>query len=185
VRFWTIVTFAILAAWIVGGLKLSPLNRSEWVLLTLGLTQVPPAAALVVVAWLFVLAWRGRNSLESTSYWRFNLLQLALVALTFVSLAILAVAIGEGLLGQPEMFIVGNNSTQTHLNWFQPRSGPELPETRVVSISVWFYRLLMLFWALWLAAALLRWLQWGWQQFSHAGYWRRRPTKVPVQPLRA
>jgi hypothetical protein len=43
----------------------------------------------------------------------------------------------------------------------------------VISISVWFYRLLMLAWALWLAAALLRWLHWGWSQFSHGGGWKR------------
>jgi hypothetical protein len=178
VRFWSILVFAVLAAWIVGGLPHSPLSRIEWVLLTLGLTQVHPASALIVVGWLFILAWRGRHSLGSMRTGLFNLLQIALVTLTLASLAILIAAVGEGLLGHPEMFILGNNSTRTHLNWFQPRSGPQLPETHVVSISVWFYRLLMLVWALWLAAALLRWLQWGWQQFSHDGYWRRRPARA-------
>jgi hypothetical protein len=31
----------------------------------------------------------------------------------------------------------------------------------------------MLVWALWLAFALLKWLQWGWQSFSAGGYWKR------------
>jgi len=50
-----------------------------------------------------------------------------------------------------------------------------LPEPRVISVSIWFYRLLMLAWALWLAASLLRWLQWGWAQLNHRGFWRWKP----------
>jgi len=53
----------------------------------------------------------------------------------------------------------------------------------VVSISVWFYRYAMLFWALWLALALLRWLKWGWQQFTHGGGWKHAPRKSPPQPI--
>jgi hypothetical protein len=61
------------------------------------------------------------------------------------------------------------------LNWFEPRATTELPEPMIISISVWFYRLLMLFWALWLASALLRWLVSGWKQFSYGGGWRHKP----------
>ena len=83
------------------------------------------------------------------------------------------------------MFIVGNNSSRTYLQWFQPREGPQLPEPYIISISVWFYRLLMLFWALWLAVALLRWLKWGWTQFSHGGGWRRVLQQRAMSPLAA
>jgi hypothetical protein len=69
------------------------------------------------------------------------------------------------------------------LNWFQPRGGLVLPEPRIVSISVWFYRLLMLAWALWLATALIRWLKWGWDQFgSGGGYWKAVPKKKKTPP---
>jgi hypothetical protein len=34
------------------------------------------------------------------------------------------------------------------------------------------YRLGMLLWALWLASALLGWLNWGWGCFSEGGLWR-------------
>jgi hypothetical protein len=71
------------------------------------------------------------------------------------------------------MFIVGNDSSRTNLNWFQPRTGAELPAAYIVSVSVWFYRVLMLVWALWLATALLRWLQTGWNAFSNGGCWKR------------
>ena len=185
VRFWIVLVSAILVAMALGSVSLSPLRRFEWVLLALGLTQVHVAAAMLVVVWLFLLAWRGKQDPEQVRYWQFNLLQVALGILTVVVLGIFIVVVGEGLLGNPDMFIVGNNSSRTYLNWFQPRAGLELPEPYIVSISVWFFRLLMLVWALWLAWALLRWLQTGWSAFSHGGCWKlatRSPTPPPAEP---
>jgi hypothetical protein len=173
VRFWTILACAILAALALGSVPQSPLRRLEWVLLAVGLTQVHVAAAMWVVGWLFLLTWRGKQEPDRMRAWRFDLLQVGLVLITLVALGILIVVVSKGLLGSPEMFIVGNGSSQTLLHWYQGRVGPELPNPYVVSISVWFYRLLMLAWALWLAAALLRWLRWGWVQFSAGGGWRR------------
>lgn len=173
VRFWTIVVCAVLAALVLGSLPQSPLGRVAWVLLALGLTQVHVAAALLVVAWFFVLVLRGRMQTDEMGPWRFDFLQLALAALTLVVLGILVVAVGEGLLGNPEMFIVGNDSYPGYLRWFQPSGGTTLPEPQVVSVSVWWYRLLMLLWALWLAAALLTWLKWAWAQFTHGGAWKK------------
>lgn len=183
VRFWTILVVAILVALALGSISISPLGRIEWILLMIGLTQVHLVAALIVVAWLFLLAWRGQKDLQQVSTSEFNLIQTAIVPITLLALAILVAVVGEGLLGSPEMFIVGNGSSRTYLNWYQPRVGLELPEPSIVSISVWFYRLLMLFWALWLAAALLRWLKWGWSQYSHGGYWKSDVRKPPVAQL--
>ena len=181
VRFWTILAVAILAAIALGSVPLSPLRHWEWVLLMIGLTQVHLVAAMMVVGWLFLLAWRGNEGAVDMRRWTHNLLQIGIVLLTLVALGVLMVVVGEGLLGNPDMFIVGNGSSRTFLSWFQPRTGLELPQPYVISISVWFYRLLMLFWALWLATALLRWLSWGWKQFSSGGAWRKRPAREPIQ----
>ena len=175
VRFWTILVVAVLAAFALASLPNSPLSRFQWVLLAIGLTQVHLLAAMTVVGWLFLLAWRGKLTTESKG---FNSIQVLIVCLTFLSLTVLVFVVGAGLLGDPRMFIIGNGSYRTYLQWFQPRTGPELPTTSVISISVWFYRLLMLFWALWLAQALLRWLSWGWNQFSTGGIWSK--TTKPV-----
>ncbi|MCP4786397.1 MAG: hypothetical protein GY878_22890 [Fuerstiella sp.] len=179
VRFWTIVASAILVALVLGSVSLSPLRRIEWVLLALGLTQVHISAAMLVVGWLFLLAWRSKREPGQMGFWRFNLLQLLLVFLTFIVMGIFIVVVGEGLLGNPDMFIVGNGSSRTSLNWFQPRIGLDMPEPHIISISVWYYRLLMLFWALWLATALLRWLHNGWNAFSNGGCWKPRARKQP------
>lgn len=181
VRFWTILATALLIAWLLGSHPRSPLSRLEWMLLAIGLTQVHVAAGLMVVAWLFLLAYRGRQERTGKRVWLFNLGQIGIVALTFIVLGVFVVVVRAGLLGSPEMFIVGNGSTRTTLHWFQPRTGTELPVGRIVSVSVWFYQLLMLLWALWLAASLLRWLKWGWTQFAKNGVWRTR-SKIAVGP---
>lgn len=181
VRFWTILLVSILAAWVLGSLALSPLRRIEWMLLAVGLTQVHFVAALVAVGWFFLLAWRGTDQAAKLGRWCFNPLQIMLVPLTVITLGVFVSAVREGLLGNPEMFIRGNGSSRTMLQWFQPRGADTLPEPAILSVSVWYYRLLMLAWALWLAAALIRWLKWGWGKFSHNGCWKRGPKNEGVQ----
>ena len=152
-------------------------------LLAIGLTQVPLPAAMLVVGWLFLLAWRQRLKIEHTGVWGFNLLQILLVLLTFGVLGIFVAVVGEGLLGSPQMFIVGNQSYGNYLHWFLPRSGSELPQPWILTVSVWYYRLLMLVWALWLALSLLRWLRLGWLAFTAGGSWRRRKTEPQAANL--
>jgi hypothetical protein len=183
VRFWGILLGSLLAAWVLGRLCRSPLKTHEWMLLAVGLTQIPLPGALVVVGWLFVLAWRGAPSFPRLPNWLHNTLQ-GLLAL--VSLGVLGIFIGivaAGLLGSPEMFISGNDSTRTLLGWYQARCEGALPQPGCLSISVWWYRLLMLLWALWLAASLIRWLAWGWRQFNAGGCFLRSPKAPKPPPL--
>jgi hypothetical protein len=180
VRFWVILVTALLLAIALACHPLSPLKHYEWGLLAIGLTQVHVIAGLIVIAWFFILCWRGRTLPASINYVAFNLLQMFLVFLTFVVLAIFIFVVGAGLLGSPEMFILGNGSYRNHLNWFEPDSGAALSQPRVISISVWYYRLLMLVWALWLANALIRWLKFGWRSFTFEGSWRHAREKIVV-----
>jgi hypothetical protein len=181
VRFWTVLICSLLAAWALGRVKETPLKSHEWMLLALGLTQVPLPAALCVVFWLFALALRGKAVDMQT--WTFNLFQLVLIALTVIALGVFIAVVAEGLLGNPEMFIAGNGSNRTMLNWYQARSGDLLPTPSCVTVSIWWYRLLMLAWALWLAASLLRWLRWGWGQFSTGGCFRAGVKKTTPPPI--
>ena len=182
VRFWSILICALVAAWVLGRISLSPLRSMEWMLLAIGLTQVPLPAALVVIGWLCFLAWRGRASFLQLPAWGFNLLQLFLIALTAGTLVVFVAVVAEGLLGDPEMFILGNGSNRTLLRWYQARSDVTLPGPRFASVSIWWYRFLMLAWALWLAASLIRWLRWAWNQFSGGGCFRRMGRKALTPP---
>ena len=180
VRFWGILICALLAALALGRMARSPLKTAEWMLLVIGLTQVPLPAGLAVVGWLFFVTWRGGEGFQRLSRYSYNVLQIFLILLTVAALVILIAAVGEGLLGRPEMFIAGNDSTATELHWFKARSDDWLPHCRCVSISIWWYRLFMLIWALWLAMALIRWLQRGWKNFGSGGYFHHKPKQAPA-----
>lgn len=189
VRFWGILIVSILAARLLSGINLSPLRTGSWVLLIIGLSQVHLACALVVVAWLFFLSWRGRESFQSLSNTNYNILQVVLVLITLATLGIFIAVVAAGLLGRPEMFIVGNNSTSGSLLWYQARTQGTLPQPTCLSVSIWWYRLLMLAWALWLATSLIGWLKWAWQQFNCGPLIRRSaepqsqpPTPPPLKP---
>lgn len=187
VRFWGILLGSLITAWLLGRLANSPLRSIEWMLLVIGLTQIPLPLALVVVGWLFFLAWCGNESFLRLWPPGYNLLQVFLIVLTLVVIGIFVAIVAEGLLGSPEMFIRGNDSTRTLLRWYEARCDGVLPQPRCFSVSIWWYRLLMLLWALWLAAALIRWLLWGWRQFSSGGCFRRKVTsptpEASVPPL--
>jgi hypothetical protein len=185
VLFWSLLPVLALAAFGLGRVRTTPLRFHHWLLLGIGLTQVPIAAAVVVAGWLLALGWRRERG-ATLSARGFDLVQVLLVGWTVAAIAILFYAIQQGLLGQPEMQIAGNGSGAEYLRWYQDRSGNVLPQAWIVSVPLLVYRLLMLAWALWIAAALLRWLRWAWESFGIGGYWRTlrapRPAAVPPRP---
>ena len=172
VLFWGVLVVSALIAIALGRSGFTPLSAWQWLLLFVGLSQTTVINALVVVGWLFMFALRGRLPAPGVK-WRFNLLQVALTALTLIALSMLFDAIRQGLLGNPSMQIAGNGSSAYALNWFQDRVSTETyPTVWVVSVSLWVYRGLMLAWSLWLAFALLQWLRWAWTILARDGLWR-------------
>ncbi len=171
VLFWSTLAVLGLVAVGLGRLRVTPLGSHHWFLLGIGLTQVDVVLASLVAGWLLALGWRGQRG-EMHDPWTFNLAQLVLVAWTVAAIAILFHAIEHGLLGLPEMQIAGNGSNAALLRWYWDRSGETLPRVSVLSVPLTVYRAAMLAWALWVAAALLRWLRWGWGCLSAGGLWR-------------
>lgn len=171
ILFWGVLIVILLLAVGLGFTTLTPLNTLSWILLGVGLSQVPIWMSFIVVTWLFVLALRQRL-VQHASNILFNVIQIGIGALTFLSLICLFVVIQQGLLGSPDMQVAGNGSSATVFNWFQDRNDPVLPQAWLLSVPKIVYRLLMLAWALWLAFSLLRWMKWGWQQFSSGGLWK-------------
>lgn len=182
VRIWTILLVALIAAFVLGILPQSPLKVWEWLLLVIGLTQIPISLALVVVGWLLLLKGLGNRHVESSSARFYNLQQIGIILLTLVALFAMVTAVSEGLLGNPKMFISGNSSTSTQLRWYEPFAFNQLSTPVVFSISIWFYRLAMLLWALWLAASLLKWLKLGWEPFVKNGFFKTRSTQPAPDP---
>jgi hypothetical protein len=173
VLFWSLLMILLLFSLALSRLGWTPLGTLSWILLGLGISQFPEqpvVAAVFVAGWLLALGWRAKQ-VEVGKFW-FDLRQILLVFYTGAALVVLFVSIHQGLLGLPDMQIAGNGSDALLLRWFQDRSGPALPQPWVISVPIFFYRLAMLAWALWIAWALLKWLKWGWRCLAEGGLWR-------------
>ncbi|OQY25487.1 MAG: hypothetical protein B6I37_00870 [Desulfobacteraceae bacterium 4572_35.2] len=179
VLFWGVLLVVTALAFILGRMRFTPLRWWHWLLLFAGLSQASLPALIPVAAWLLLLGLRKKHVAQLNSAWRFNFSQMLLIALSFITMITIIGAIQQGLLGLPEMQIVGNRSSAWSLNWFQDRSNGFLAEAWALSVPMYIYRLSMLFWALWLALALLKWVQWGWTCFSTQGLWRKLPPRLP------
>ena len=106
-------------------------------------------------------------------------MQIGIALLLVIAGIILIVSIHQGLLGYPDMQIAGNNSSSYYLNWYQDRVTDALPQPWIFSVSIIWYRVLMLAWALWLAMAVIRWSKWAWQCYSTEGLWKSSPKPAP------
>jgi hypothetical protein len=135
--------------------------------------------AALVAGWLYALAVR-RHLPETWSAGRFNAAQVLLALWTLLALGLLFGAVAQGLLGTPDMQIAGNGSGGGQLRWYQDRHEGVLPTAWVLSVSIWFYRGLMLLWALWLANSLLGWLRWGWDCYNSGGLWKKSARIAPT-----
>ncbi len=178
VRFWSYLGALLVAALCLGFIPWTPLKRYEWFLLGLGLSQAPPPAAVLAVAWLLALGLR-RNRWPRTGWFGFNFMQVALAGLVITGLGCVYTAIEQGLLGLPEMQVAGNDSSAFALRWSLDRTLGKLPQPVVLTAPLWLYRAAMLLWSLWMAAALLRWLKWGWICFNEGGVWRTPDIRRP------
>ncbi|PIE41629.1 MAG: hypothetical protein CSA49_02465 [Gammaproteobacteria bacterium] len=154
-----------------------PLKTYEWVLLALGLCAGLIPSAIVVVLWFVAMKKRREVKADLTPS-QFNLMQMCLLGLTVVALVSMLGIIPLGLMGSPDMGIVGNGSSHYYLHWYQDQAERLMPSFWWIALPLWGYRLLMLLWSLWLAVAILKWLKWAWVSFSTNGIWKKKPLLV-------
>ena len=173
--FWGYLVFAVLVAFILGLLAESPLGAGEWLLLALGLSQSSALGGLVVVGLFLALSWRARR--PPTSAVAHDAVQILLGLWVVVALFLLYDVVRTGLLLWPDMQVAGAGSSNGVLRWYADRVAGDTPAAAALSLPLWVYRGLMLAWALWLAARLLRWTGWAWRCLGTNGLWReiRRP----------
>jgi hypothetical protein len=179
VLFWSLLIVLLVTAAVLGRITWTPLKTWHWMLLAIGLSQVPIVAAAVVVGWLVALGWRKAKPELRGGAFAFDVRQIGLVVWTVVAFVILIGSVHQGLLGAPEMQIQGNGATTDHLAWYQDRTGSSPPSSWMISVPILVYRAVMLLWALWVALAMLTWLRWGWSAFTTEGAWRALPRPKP------
>ena len=165
VLLWGMLLAVILFSAMLGRINHTPLKTKDWILLGLGVSTTSLLIMVPMVLWIFILRYKALNY-ETLMGKKRLFIQGTIVLLTVVMLVTLVGAVSVGLLGNPEMMIAGNNSYGHNLNWYVDRVGATLEHPRVISVSIWFYRVLMLLWAIWIAFSLIKWLTWGWSIFS-------------------
>ena len=185
VLFWGYLVFALVVAFVLGVFTDTPLGIGAWLFLALGLTQTSALGGLIVAGLFIALAWRARHNASSAL--AHDAIQIVLVLWTVIALAVLYDVVQQGLLFRPDMQVAGAESSNTVLRWYADRVEGATPAAAVISLPLWVYRTLMLAWALWLAASLVRWAGWSWRSLNEGGLWRpfpRRPRKTtaPVSP---
>ncbi|MFI5308752.1 MAG: hypothetical protein ACHQ53_15450, partial [Polyangiales bacterium] len=180
ILFWGYLVLVLGVSFLLGRVAHSPLRSHQLVLLGLGLTQVPSVAALCVVGWFFAVAYRER--MPEQSRWVHNIDQILLALLTLAMLGVLYDAVHAGLLVNPDMQVAGAGSSGGELRWYADRIASALPRPTVYSVPLWIWRVLMLLWALWLAASLLRWLTWAFGCARKGGLWKKAPPQALHAP---
>jgi hypothetical protein len=182
VLFWGVLLIVVLISIGLGKTTLAPLKTRHWLLLTMGLTQIHPGMALIIVGWLLALGIRN-TTLPRGGWVSFNFAQFFLAGWTAAALSGLYMAIENGLMGIPDMQIAGNQSTSRILNWTQDRIAGFMPDPWIISFPEGVFHGLMLLWSLWLAFALLNWLKWGWQCFTRGGAWKKAELRWKRKPV--
>jgi len=183
VLYWGELLVVIVVALVLARTRRTQLKFHDWLLLGLGFSTFSWAALMVVAVWLFAFSWRARADMPAQPM-RYNALQVGLVALTVLAVMCLVLAIPHGLLGRPDMHVIGNGSTASTLRWFTDRSTGALPQATVISVPLWVYKTLMLLWALWLANAVVRWLRDAFAAWTRGGYWMPgKPARTTPPPF--
>lgn len=177
VLFWVHLLMSVLLALCLGlALRRLPLASWEWLLLVLGMSQLPVVMLVPVVLGFMALERRQRQPL--TSWWAFDLYQLTLVGLVMAMGVSLYAALHTNLLLDVDMQVQGVGSTNTSLEWYLDQVDGQVPEVGIYSAPLLLWRGIMLLWALWLATRCIKWLPWAWRAFSHEGLWRMPEPKA-------
>jgi hypothetical protein len=179
ILYWGELLVFAAVAWLLGRSRLTTLPTRDWLLLGLGLSTFSWSVFVLFVAFVAVFEWRARTGAPRSAR-RFNLLQVALALLGVLAVLTVVSAVPRGLLAHPDMHFAGQAGPDgTPLYWFLDQTQDALPRPGIVSVSLWWYKIAMLAWALWLSFALMRWIKWAWSVFARDGLWRARPARTP------
>ncbi len=183
VLYWGELLVFVVAAWLLGRSRLTPLPARDWLLLGLGLSTFSWSVLALFVLFVAVFEWRSRQGTPADAR-RFQLQQVGCALLAVAAIMAVVAAVPRGLLAHPDMRIEPYAGPGV-LSWFVDQSAERLPSPGAISVSLWWYKFAMLAWALWLSFALTRWATWAWEVFTREGLWReqsRRPAPSAPPP---
>jgi hypothetical protein len=174
ILFWGYLGVIAVVSFMLTRVRGNPLKPWQWLLLGLGLSQVPLLGAVAVAGWFFLTSFRAKY--EPRSPWLHAGFQLLLVGATLAVAAIIVTAAYRGLVLPPDMMVIGGS--ERHLSWYVDRAGPTTPTAWIVSAPMFVFRGLMIAWSLWAAWSFVRWMRSAYAAFTTAPVfmplWRTR-----------
>jgi hypothetical protein len=186
ILYWGELVVFIAIAWLIGRSRLTPLPARDWLLLGLGLSTFSWSVFALFVVFVALFQWRARSGPPADRR-HFNLMQVGLAVLAVTAVLCVVSAVPGGLLARPDMRVIGSGDGGA-LGWFIDQTTDRLPRPGVLSVSLWWYKVAMLGWALWLSFVLTGWLKWAWEVFARDGLWRSGavpPSRSPRPPQEA
>lgn len=173
IQLWGYMLLLVAVALGLSRIPQSPLEAWQWVLLALGLSQIPVPLALAVGAWFFLVVHRERWTLAAGTH---NAVQVLLVCWSIAFAFGVLGAAYAGLAERPLMMIERGGGSSM-LSWYVDRTAGAMPRPWVLSTSIWAWRLLTATWSAWVALLVYRWAPKAWSSFSAGGVWRRSSAK--------
>jgi hypothetical protein len=93
-----------------------------------------------------------------------------LYAFSAIAIMSLVFVVPISLLSNPRMGIEGYQSYGNTHTWFTDRADGKLPSVTILSISVWFYKAIILVRVLWLSTSILSWIKWARKAIGVQGF---------------
>jgi hypothetical protein len=171
VLYWGELLVFLVVAFAAGRSGRTPLQSREWLLLGLGLSTYSWTALALFAAFVATFEWRGRSGVTPATGRDYNAMQVGLALLAIVAIASLVAAVPYSLLSTPDMRISGSYEAPGTFHWFSDQTASAVPVVSVLSVPLWWYKLAMLAWALWLSFVLTRWIRWAWDIYRRDGLW--------------
>ncbi len=171
-----LLVFAVLA-FFLARVRFSPLKFWQWLVLGCAFGTFSWLAFSVVAGWLFFVGWKQQFAgFESRA--KNILLQWFSLFFTVTTIALLIVTVAYGLLSYPDMGVAGQNASSSKLYWYLDSGFDLLPSITLLSVHLWWYKLLILLWSIWVSFAVLSWLKKMFLSLNRNDWWPKFKPKI-------
>lgn len=180
--YWGELLVFVVLAFFLARLKYSPLRAWQWLVLGSAFGTFSWVAFTWVAVWLFFVGWKQQFAGFASQAKRI-LLQWFSLLFTLSALLVLLGAVAYGLLSYPDMGIAGSGASASKLSWYLDAGNQQLPTITVLSLHLWWYKLLILLWSIWISFALLSWLKGLLQSLRQGDWWPKfkKPAKAAAK----
>ncbi|MFC3195279.1 hypothetical protein ACFODZ_13580 [Marinicella sediminis] len=174
--YWGELLVFIILAVFFSRMKYSPLKTWQWLVLGCAFGTFSWPAFVLVAGWLYFIGWKQQFA-GFTTRGKNILLQWFALLFSVLALGVLIGVVAYGLLSYPDMGVAGARSSAYQLHWYLDQGQQLIPDIGVFSLHLWWYKLLILLWSIWVSFALLSWIKTLFQGFQADHWWPKFKRK--------